>query len=424
MNKADKVLENKGQQTCQEITLLYEHFFNYVQTESSAKIVERFGWLLNEYEKYPNSNIQTVLETMNDSSITQKDCYYFLNRCCQLFISYWSIQSENKAAIFNLLALFKNLQLSEKSSYKLSKTWQQSIKKFPETPQYIKLQRLARILNPRLASDAPKPEYLGDLLGRYPFLYKHCLLDNDNIKEYRRLLSRLKLQQQKAFEQGLTKSVIDHKQKLQIERIRQLSGQSSQLFSIVKNPTLLSGKAFRIALEYFTEICQKKTITLFSNEGESLQFREFKIWLENYLVQDVGEQSGQRPLKQHLTAKIPLLFSNCDEQPLNEFLILRTCTQLLNELGVDPNQKANHLTFINLTNCLGATQMASLLLKLVLLAPKLQSSLRQRLARLFEYYESTSIEQSLWLIYVLENFLLAFTMWEEKGNLLTQSNPD
>ena len=73
---------------------------------------------------------------------------------------------------------------------------------------------------------------------------------------------------------------------------------------------------------------------------------------------------------------------------------------------------------MNLQRYLGATQLTALLLKLTCLNSKLKDSLRQRLAHLFDYYESTSIAESLWLIQVLENCLLAFAIAQEDGSII------
>ena len=96
-------------------------------------------------------------------------------------------------------------------------------------------------------------------------------------------------------------------------------------------------------------------------------------------------------------------------------MILRVGNQLLNELVFNPSQPSNHLGLINLKSCLGSTQVVALFLKITFLSPKLKYSLRQRLAHLFNYYESTSIKESRWLIQLLENCLLGFAIAQEKA---------
>jgi hypothetical protein len=412
-----QVLKNQSLQTGKELDILYDHFLDCVQTESASQVIARFRLLLIEAENYPEPKIKEILNIIY-SQQAELDISSFLNHCCQLFISHWSMDRKTEFAIFELLALFTNLPSPRKNTHKLSKSWQQWMKNFAQTPQYLKLKRLAYVINPRLVSDAPKPQYLGDLIGRYPFLYKHCLVDYNSLRDYRSLISRIKKQRQLTFEHRLVKLVTLQTQQLEVARLRQLTtGFSSPINQSFKNPTLLSDKGLKIAVQKFTKVTQDhksqtQQINLWTKDIQSLPFKEFKNWLVDYLLGDFDELSGREKLKQHLLDKFLYLLPNYDAQPVNEFLILRSCSQLLNGLVVDNIKDFNHFTFINLTTCLGATNLVSLLDKLVRLAPKLESRLSYRLAQLFEYYESTPIQRSYWLIKVLENFLVAFTLSE------------
>lgn len=411
-------LDSQSEQTKQAMNLLYEHFLTCVQTESASQVLGRFRVLLTETENYPDSKIQEILTNLTHSQQTQLDYHAFLNRCCQCFISHWLMESNNQSTVLELLALFPNLPSPDKRTHRLAKSWQQWGKTFAKTPQYLKFQRLVRVIDPRLLSNAPKPQQLGDLLGRYPFLYKHCLLDENNIKDYRRCLSHLKTHRQFMFGKALGRSVTLLNQKLQVAHLRQTIPETT--FQSIKNPTLLNSREFMIAVEQLTELTQGKrsqqclvNLNQMINEIPSLNFKEFKGWLVHYLFENDHELSEKQKLNQLLIDKTLQIFPHCDSQPVNEFLILRTCTQLLTELTVDSTQGFNHLTLISLRTGLGATKIASLLWKLVLICPKLKSRLSYRLAQLFEYYESTPLEQSLWLIKVLENFAIVFSLWEK-----------
>ncbi len=392
---------------------LYQYFLKLIETESSSEVLEKLRLLLVDTENYPDFEVQEMVKNLVYSPTAKINCRLFFSHLCQFCIANWIVNEETQTTIFQLLNLFKDINISTEKQKVFIAKWQEESQAFAESSEYLKLQRLVRIINPRITSSAPKPQILGDLLGRYPFLYKGCLLGKNSIEEYTNFLAGFKHHQQNSFQQKLNRSLILQKQKIEVARLRSLTSKIPQPIEIVPNPTLLNHQTFNTAIETFTQLTQsqienKKAIKLFC-KTESLSFKNFKVWLINYLIKDIEEESKQQ-LKQYLQDNIPTILTDCDEQPLNEFLILRTCNQLLNQLILNPTQPSNHLSFINLKRYLGATQLTVLLLKLTLFSPKLKDSLRQRLAHLFDYYESSSIEESLWLIQVLENCLLAFAI--------------
>ncbi|MDJ0728771.1 MAG: hypothetical protein QNJ33_02150 [Crocosphaera sp.] len=400
---------------------LYQYFLKLIETESPCDVLEKLRLLLEQTRNYPDPEVQEMVKNLIYSPTAKANCLSFFNHLCQACIASWIVNPKTKPAIFQLLNSFENLYISPRRQKKFLTRWQEESQAFSETSEYLKLQRLTRIINPRIVSDAAKPQILGDLLGRYPFLYKDCLLDNDSVEEYINFLAGFKRHQQNSFQQKLNRTIILQKQKIEVARLRTLTTKVPQPIQVVPNPTLLNHQAFSIAIETFTQLTQnqiksKKGINFFS-EIESLSFKEFKIWLINYLIEDIEEASKQQ-LKQYLQENIPTILTHCDQQTINEFLILRTCNQLLNKLILNPTQPSHHLSFINLKRYLGTTQLTALLLKLIFLNSQLKDSLRQRLAHLFNYYESTSIEESLWFIQVLENCLVAFAVTQENTTIM------
>jgi hypothetical protein len=96
-----------------------------------------------------------------------------------------------------------------------------------------------------------------------------------------------------------------------------------------------------------------------------------------------------------------------DSQKPSEFLTIRTCSSLLNFLILDPAQPLNHYIFMDLVTNIGATDTVGLLLKLLLICPKIRPSLEKRLSLLVDHYESLSMSRVPWLVKVLENFQIA-----------------
>ena len=397
---------------------LYQYFLKVIATESSSEVLAKVRLLLVETASYPDNEVLEMVKNLVYSPTAKANCALFFNRLCQACIAAWIVNINTKAASFELLNLFKKLDISSRRQKKFIIRWQEEGKAFTESSQYLKLQRLIRIINPRIVSDAPKPQVLGDLLGRYPFLYKHCLLDNESVEEYINFLAGFKRHQQTSFQQKLNITIVRQKQKIEVARLRTLTTKIPQPIEIIPNPTLLNHQVFNTATETFTQLTQnqinnKKDIN-FLKENQSLLFKDFKIWLIHYLIKDIQEEYQQQ-LQQYLQENITTILTHYEQQPLNEFLLLRSCNQLLNKLIVNPKEPSNHLSFINVKRYLGATQLTVLLLKLTFLNFQLKDALRQRLSHLFDYYESTPIEESFWLIQVLENFLVAFAIVQENS---------
>lgn len=379
MQDAFDTLGNRVQQTVQAADILYQHFLNFVQTESAAQVLDRFRLLLMEPEDYPDFKVQQVIKTMTYSTTSQEDFLSFFNRCCQLCIYHWVANAETKLAIFELLNLFKKSSFSLNHEQTFYKRLQQQIDAFAETPQYLKFQRLSRIINPGYGSNAPKPQYLGDLLGRYPFLYKYCLLSNNSSQDYSHLLAGIKIQQQQSFKKQLTYAISLQKARLEVARIRQLTAQVNQPINSVKNPTLLTNQAFDNALKLFNNFSQEQIDTnqliQSLNEVECLGFRKFKIWLIYYLVKDVEHSPLREQLQQYVTWKITMLFPEYDNYAVDDLLILQTCNQLVEQWLVEPNKLPSYFNVINPKTASGATQMTGLLLKLMLLNSQVKYSL-------------------------------------------------
>ena len=356
---------------------LYQYFLKLIETKSSSEVLDKVGLLLADTENYPDSAVQEMVRNLVCSPRTKANCLSFFNQLCQVCIAYWIIEEETQNSSFCLLNLFNNLEYTEHKQKNFITRWQEESKAFSDSSEYLKLQRLSHIINPRLSSGAEKPQILGDLLGRYPFLYKGCLANNDSVPEYINFLAGFKRHQQNSFQQKLKRTIILQKQKLEVARIHSITTKMPQPIQVVANPTLLNHQGFKTAVETFIQLTpsEMKNKTSFRSfyQIQSSPFKTMKIWLINYLTDGLKEESKQQ-LKPYLQANVPNILTDCDQQPLNGFLILRTCNQLLNQLILNPTQPSNHLSFMNLQRYLGATQLTALLLKLTFLNSKLKDS--------------------------------------------------
>jgi hypothetical protein len=137
--------------------------------------------------------------------------------------------------------------------------------------------------------------------------------------------------------------------------------------------------------------------------------RAFKDDLYEYLVSTIDPAYGQRQFNQQLYQQLQDTLPKQNHCPLNGFLILRLCSQLINFLVVESAQSPRHFIFADLISNLGPTLTTGLLLKILLICRKVRPHLEKRLSILFNHYESYTRDSVEWLVLVMENLNLALT---------------
>jgi hypothetical protein len=411
---SDRPTSDKHLKTSDEdMQLIYAHFLNCVQTESSTQVLENFRRLFIDGRDYKDVTVRAVLQKIISSKGAEREFAIVLYRCCQIAIEHWYRQSELQTAIFALMELFEQLPASLVSASRLSSRCLQLTKHFTETEPYLRLKRLLRAIAPPLEGEAT---YLGDLLGRYPYLYKHCLLDEDCSIEYQRIVRKMRSKYQRNYEVTLAQYVTYRVRLLQIARARQLSAGAGKLLRRVENPTLLNGDELKAALRIFAAKTPNSSTTgnlsfeLLANQNQNLSYKTFKENLYKYLVSTIDPEYVKKRFGKQLYEKLQTILPDYHSQKLSEFLVLRTYTQLLNFLVVESPPNLSHYNFTDLIANLGTTQATYFLFRLVMLYPKIKPHLETRLALLFEHYESVLENKISWFIKVLETFQIAFSI--------------
>jgi len=124
----------------------------------------------------------------------------------------------------------------------------------------------------------------------------------------------------------------------------------------------------------------------------------------------VDTKYGRHKFNESLYKRIQATLPHCDDKKPDEFLVLRTTSQLLNFLVVESGQNPNHYVFMDLITNMGATPTVGLLLKVVLICHKVKPYLEKRFSILFGHYESFTKEGVPWLVRALENMNIAFSV--------------
>ena len=394
---------------------LYDHLLHLVQSELPSQLIERFRALFVDCTGYVNPDIAIALDKIAASQVAEQEFQFVLNRCCHILINRWQARPQLQSAIPELVALFESeptRSVSELSRTRSVRRLRSLVKHFVASEQYLALQRLARVMGqPQepLVGSAP----LGSLIRRYPYLYEHCLLAEGSTYEQQQTIRRLQTRVQRQYEVDLSQYVTYQVRRSQIAR--SISPQAAGRLPLVQNPTLLNDRELCFALKQFAGKSQgshtyRDVAQRFLSHSNGVQsFQAFKDDLYGYVTASVDSEYGKRQFNNQLHAQLQNTLPESNSHTLNDFLIVRTCSQLLNFLVVETYQKPQHFVFMDLAANLGPTAVTELLLKIVLICRKAKPYLEKRFSILFHHYESSTRESVLWLVQVMENLNVALS---------------
>jgi len=290
------------------------------------------------------------------------------------------------------------------------------VAQFTETEQYLMLKRLVQVLDVPEAIPTEHPTRpLGVLIGRYPYLYEHCLISEESPQDHQRHVRRMQGEAQRRLELDLSQYVNYRVRKSRLRQQGMLASQEHRLRPI-DNPTLLSDRELVRSLQRFnSQPGPRRTYkdiaqSFLSQRGQGTTFQSFKDDLYSYITEGVDSGYGNRQFNNLLHQQLMSIYPDSNQQQLNDFLIVRTCSQLFNFLVVDASPSRQHFVFIDLINNLGPLATTSLLLKILLLCRKVKPYLERRFSILFSNYEMSTQGTVTWLVKVLENLNVALCL--------------
>ncbi|MGB3201217.1 MAG: hypothetical protein WBA99_09955 [Nodosilinea sp.] len=400
---------------------LYSHLLTWVAAESPDAMLNRFQALFLDGVGYPDRDVVAALDRLLSIQDIEDYFRFILNRCCHILINRWQTNTQLQPAIpilVDLLEMAPNSRISELSRSRSVRRLRQVTEGFRETEQYLALKRLACIIKARHSA---LPRYrqaeavpLGSLINRYPYLYEHCLVTEDSDLQHQQYVRHMQVEAQRKFEIDLSHYVTYRMRQGRLHR----QGQTDTLdrLRVVHNPTLLNDQDLVLSLKQFArrrdhgqsyrDGAQRFLLT--HDQGAS--FREFKEDLFDYIMADVNADYSQRQFKSMLQDHLLSTFTDSDRRPVDDFLRVRTCSNLFNFLVVDPSAGRQHYVFLDLINNLGPVQTTGLLLRILLICQKVRPFLDRRFSILFNHYETASSETVAWLINMFENINIALSL--------------
>lgn len=182
----------------------------------------------------------------------------------------------------------------------------------------------------------------------------------------------------------------------------------------MNNPTLLGEPALFLGLKYFTG----KVIGCHSHYTLARQFSAymqqplsysiFKGHFYDYLTTST-QPMGKMPFASKLSQYIQNTLPHYEDHTLNDFLLVRTCSLLLDFLIVDNSKQRQHFVFIDLLSNLGVLPTIGIILKIILLCRTVKPHLDKRLSILCNHYWNYDFEDIQWLIQILEYWNIALS---------------
>jgi hypothetical protein len=415
-----KISHNNRTTTADE-ACLYDHLLACAAVETPEALIGRFQALFVDGFGYPDREILASLDSILVSPEIEDYFRFILNRCCHILINRWQTNPQLQPAIPTLVNLFElepTGRVTELSRSRSVRRLRQVTKDFRETEQYLALKRLARIIEARQSAKAKLSESaavsLGSLINRYPYLYSHCLVTEDSDLQHQHLVRTMQVEAQHQFEVDLSHYVTYRVRQSQFQR--QGQGQSNRHLRVVSNPTLLNDRELVTSLKQFArrrdhgQSYRDTAQRFLMDHHQGRSFRQFKEDLSDYILADVDPGYSQRQFKAMLHDHLFTTFADSDSKPVDDFLRVRTCSNLFNFLVVDPAAGRQHYVFLDLINNVGPLHTTGLLLRILLICQKVRPFLDRRFSILFNHYETASSEAVDWLVKVLENINIALSL--------------
>lgn len=406
---------------------IYNHFLQLVDQESSEEIIQRFRILFINCSEYPDREVSKALERIIPLLQVEEEFNFILNRCCHIVINRKRVHNYKKEVLLDLIKLFDGIQNKSRHyyGYHSSKRIFDLVCAFTKSEQYLTLKRFTELMNQDVRShrntDSALAQPLRTLIPRYPYLYQHCLITSDNSYEHQQAIRKMKRQKQKKFEIDLS-HYVTHQMRNGITtnskfKDSNFTESSWEDINKIQNPTLLSDRELLSGIRKFVGKVENgqnyrdyaKSFITYAKQPQSYScFKEsFYEYLSTSFDGDSRHVNCQ--FKEKIYKQLKNTMPHNDHQKMNDFLLMKTCNQILGFLVVESIKKPQHFFFINLISNMGSIATTSLLLKIVLVSYRVKPYLEGRFAILFNHYETHTRESVKWLIKVLENLQVALS---------------
>jgi len=403
---------------------IYHHLKSCVLQETPEQVVGRYDRLFVKATGYEDPEIREALEKITKAEITEANFSAFLSYCCYIAIDHWLKQEpDTQQFICKLVKVFAEVPPFARSQTIAARRIREKVSKFSKSDYLGRMQRLRNVLTTKEEIQRDKSQTLATILGRYPFLYEDCIFPQENYSEIKKTLKKFQAKRQNKFEVSLSHYITNQVRLARLAQRYDSLEQARELITSTANPTLLKEPELIATLQHFISGVQGKSTyqdlakRFLIHSSKANNFKTYKRDLYEYLVSSISGEYVQKQFKQRLADHLKQTLTDWERQKPNEQLVLRVANNLLKFLVVESRQNINHYLYLDLITNLGPTQTVGLLLKIILLSPKINPYLTSRFAILYTHYEQTPRDNVYWLFKSLENLNIALTIYNSTIDL-------
>lgn len=403
---------------------IYNHLEGCLKQESPEKVVERYYSLFIQATGYENVEIRETLEQIMKADHKDQHLQSFFSHVCYLPINYWLKQSsEAHQNIPKLVKIFTDIPPFARVQTLAARRIRESVTQFSKSDDFIRLKRLQNLFTASEEVQRDKSQPLSTLLGRYPFLYQHCILPPENFTATKQALKKFQQKQQEDFEASLSKYIMNQVRLARSKKRYNSLEETQNHFPPIPNPTLLKDSELITTLQHFIsgiegqstykDLAQRFLI----HSSKATTFKVYKKDLYEYLTTSDDHAYHKRQLNPKLAHYLKNTLSQWDQEKPTEQLVLRVTNNLLKFLIVESEKNIDHYLYLDLVTNLGPTKTVGLLLKIMLISNKIHPYLTSRFAILYNHYEQTPRYNVHWLFKSLENLHIASTIHQSAIDL-------
>ena len=415
-----------------EINLVYDYLSDCASAQTPQTAIEEFNILFAQ-SKNERSEVSQALNKIMAFSSERQQFEQFFSNCFYLIFNCWIANSKSlsyTSELFQSIAKIANASSYDRRRKQLIKL----ISAYPESEAYLKLKAVINIINfpdgnsdrysalvrsqisDKLSTSKQQDLTLERYIYRYTFLYEYFSPQSLQFPQLNQFICHLKDNHRRDFEIKLSRHIIYRFRLKQVAQMSLLSKGAGKIITKIDNPSLLSERAFRQALQQYMGKIDKQDLlrrsqNFIANNKICSNYKIFKQNLYQFLIQDFKPKNSNYQFEQKLKIKLGTTFTQSDHKLINKVLILQTCRQLLSFIIIESNSHNHSHKFADLVINIGTAQVMMILTKIILICPESKSDLEKKIFLIVHHYQQHSIKDVPWVFKMLEHLLITFGMY-------------
>jgi hypothetical protein len=372
--------------------IIYTFLLEIVRDWPPETVLEEFKHLfIHHSNTISSSTIPCLYEIVFSSA--EQEFHNTLKRSCYILINNWELTRQHHA-IQALIQLFNDPIIAKPTLSPTLQRLRNWLKAFTESQDFEDLKLFAsrhydrdfKHWSERYTSYLLVPQYI----------------DLNNPPEQRQAAMLLAKQLKDRFKLELAMYTARHQSTRAVE-------------SLPRNPTSLGDEVLRLIKVIVARrgrFSYTNLANIFIQQTRHLTYREFKASLQSYLFFALGNHDVATVLKEALSERITTLYSQHEDRPVDEALILRTCNRLVEWLTTENGGEPSSIFVLALSRGTPLTLVITLV-KIILICRHVRMHLEARIADLIRHYENLSEDECQWVVNFFEVFRVTAAIYTE-----------